>query len=78
MDLRIPGKDGVQAIRDILKEYPQARVIVISTYGGDEDIYRAIQAGACSYYLKHVDGEELIKAIRSVHVGGSPCCHPVG
>ena len=69
MDLRIPGLDGVKAISAILKESPQARIIVISTYGGDEDIFRAMQAGARGYYQKHVDGQELLNAIRAVHAG---------
>jgi two-component system NarL family response regulator len=69
MDLRIPGIDGVKAISAIMKDYPQARIIVISTYGGDEDIFRAMQAGARGYFLKHVEAQDLIDAIRAVHAG---------
>jgi DNA-binding NarL/FixJ family response regulator len=69
MDLRIPGVDGVAAILEIVRRYPEARIIVISTYGGEEDIFRAMQAGARGYYLKHVEGQELVAAIRAVHAG---------
>jgi two-component system NarL family response regulator len=69
MDLRIPGMDGIKAISAILGEFAQAKIIVISTYGGDEDIFRAMQAGARGYFLKHVDGQELLDAVRAVHAG---------
>ncbi len=72
MDLLMPGLDGVEAITEILKRYPQARIIVISGHGGDEDIFRAMQAGARAYYLKHVEGQELVAAIRAVHAGECP------
>jgi DNA-binding NarL/FixJ family response regulator len=54
MDLLIPGLDGVEVITEIIKSHPQARIIVISGHGGDEDIFRAMHAGARAYYLKHV------------------------
>jgi DNA-binding NarL/FixJ family response regulator len=69
MDLRLPGLDGIAAIAEIVRRHPEARIIVISTYGGEEDVFRAIEAGARGYYLKHVDGKELVAAIRSVHAG---------
>lgn len=69
MDLRIPGLNGLEAIAAIIEEFPRARIIVLSTYGGDEDIFRAFQAGARGYFLKDVKGPELINAIRSVHAG---------
>ncbi len=72
LDLRLPGLDGVKAIGEIIKKSPQARIIVISTYGGDEDIFRAIQAGARTYFMKHVDGQELVNGIRAVHAGECP------
>jgi len=72
LDLRLPGLDGVKAIGEIIKKFPEARIIVISTYGGDEDIFRAMQAGARTYYMKHVDGQELVNAIRAVHAGECP------
>ncbi len=69
LDLRMPKKNGVEAITDIKREFPQARVIVLTTFDGDEDIYRALQAGAKGYLLKDMFGEELIDAIRAVHSG---------
>lgn len=72
MDLRIPGLNGIDAIVTIIEKFPQARIIVLSTYGGDEDIFRALQAGARAYYLKDVKGQDLIEAIRSVHAGQRP------
>ncbi|MBN2368876.1 MAG: response regulator transcription factor [Vicinamibacteria bacterium] len=72
MDLLLPGIDGVQAISEIMKQQPAAKIIVVSAHGGDEDIYRAMQAGARAYYLKHVEGQELVAGIRAVHAGESP------
>jgi DNA-binding NarL/FixJ family response regulator len=71
MDLRMPNLGGAQATEAIRKEFPQARIIVLTTYDGDEDIYRAIQAGARGYLLKDMFGEELMEAIRAVHAGKS-------
>lgn len=69
MDLRMPQKGGVEAIAEIRREFPAARIIVLTTFDGDEDIYRALQAGAKGYLLKDMFGEELINAIQSVHAG---------
>jgi DNA-binding NarL/FixJ family response regulator len=69
MDLRMPKIGGVEAVTHIRSKYPQARIIVLTTFDGDEDIYRAIQAGAKGYLLKGMFGEELIDAIRAVHAG---------
>ena len=69
MDLRMPKKSGVDAIGEIRREEPNARIIVLTTFDGDEDIYRALQAGARGYLLKDMFGEELIEAIRTVHAG---------
>ena len=69
MDLRMPGVSGVEAITAIRREFPDARIIVLTTYDGDEDIYRSLQAGAQGYLLKDVFFEELEDAIRSVHAG---------
>lgn len=69
MDLRMPQMGGVEAIRAIRAEWPDARVIVLTTYDGDEDIYRALQAGAKGYLLKDTPREELLEAIRAVHAG---------
>ena len=69
MDLRIPGLNGLEAMSAIREKFPRARIIVLSTYGGDEDIFRAFQSGARAYFLKDVKGPDLMKAIRSVHAG---------
>jgi two-component system NarL family response regulator len=71
MDLRMPRMGGVDAIQRIRMETPNARFIVLTTYDGDEDIYRALQAGARAYLLKGMTFEELIATIRSVHAGKS-------
>lgn len=69
MDLRLPGMGGVEAIMAIRQEFPNARIIVLTTYDADEDIYRAIQSGAKSYLLKDTPDEELMATIRAVHSG---------
>jgi two-component system NarL family response regulator len=69
MDLRMPELGGVEAIVAIRKEFPEARLIVLTTYDGDEDIYRSLQAGAQGYLLKDMFFEELEDAIRKVHAG---------
>jgi len=69
IDLRMPVIGGVEAITAIRQNFPDARLIVLTTYDGDEDIYRSLQAGARGYLLKDVFFEELEAAIRSVHAG---------
>ena len=69
MDLRLPGMGGAEAVAKIRSEYPNARIIVLTTFDGDEDIYRALQAGARGYLLKGMFGDELLDAIRAVHAG---------
>ena len=69
MDLRLPGFSGVEAIIALRKEFPQCRVIVVTTYDADEDIYRAIQSGAQSYLLKDMPKKEIVSTIRAVHAG---------
>src|SRR5436189_1807549 len=69
MDLPMPGTDGVSAIYQIRAIDPKARIIVLTTYDGDEDIYRGMRAGAKSYLLKDVRREELFRCIREVHAG---------
>jgi DNA-binding NarL/FixJ family response regulator len=71
MDLRMPGMGGVETITAIREEFPDARVIVLTTFDGDEDIYRAIQAGARGYLLKGMSIDELVEAIQTVHRGRS-------
>jgi len=69
IDLRMPVMGGVEAIGAIRREFPTARIIVLTTYDGDEDIYRSLQAGAQGYLLKDVFFEELEEAIRRVDAG---------
>ncbi len=69
MDVRMPGMNGIEATATIRRESPRARIIVLTTYDGDEDIHRAFQAGAMSYLLKSTPGPELIRAIRAVYQG---------
>jgi two-component system NarL family response regulator len=69
MDVRIPGLNGIDAIGSIVAKFPNAHVIVLSTYGGDENIFRAFQAGAMAYFLKDIKGQDLVDAIRAVHAG---------
>jgi two-component system NarL family response regulator len=69
MDLRMPGVDGVNAIYQIRAVDPNARIIVLTTYDGDEDIYRGLRAGAKAYLLKDVRREDLFQCIREVHAG---------
>jgi DNA-binding NarL/FixJ family response regulator len=69
MDLRLPGMGGVEATMAIRKEFPEARIIVLTTFDADEDIYRAIQSGAKSYLLKDTPDDELASTIRAVHAG---------
>ncbi len=71
MDLRLPTLGGADAVRHIRREFPEARIIVLTTFDGDEDIYRALQAGARGYLLKGMFGDELMDAIRAVHAGKS-------
>jgi two-component system NarL family response regulator len=68
---------GVEAIAAIRKEFPDARLIVLTTYDGDEDIYRSLQAGAQGYLLKDMFFEELEEAIRKVHAGARRIPAPV-
>lgn len=69
MDLRMPVMDGVEAIRAIRGESHEAAIIVMTTYQGDEDIHRALKAGAQSYLLKGMPDVELLTAIANVHAG---------
>jgi len=71
VDLRLPKMSGVEVIQRVRAKHAQSRFIVLTTYDGDEDIYRALQAGARAYLLKGMTVEALISAIRSVHAGKS-------
>jgi DNA-binding NarL/FixJ family response regulator len=69
MDLQMPVVNGTEAILAIRKEFPDARIIVLTTYAGDVQAVRAIKAGASGYILKNMVRKELVEAIRTVHAG---------
>lgn len=69
MDLRMPDMSGTEATAAIRRTNPDARVLVLTTFDNDEDIYRALEAGAMGYLVKNTDGESLLAAIRAVHAG---------
>jgi two-component system, NarL family, response regulator len=72
MDLRLGPASGVDAIKAIRKENPDARIIVLTMYEGDEDIFRAHQAGASTYLLKDTLSSDLVRVVREVHAGERP------
>jgi DNA-binding NarL/FixJ family response regulator len=69
MDLRMPELDGIGAARAILGEFPAARIIALTSYDGDQEIYRALEAGVKGYLLKEMVHTEVLRAIRIVHAG---------
>ncbi len=69
MDLRLPDMNGIDAIIAIRKEFPDARIIVLTTFEGDAEIQRALEAGARAYLLKSMTPRELLDGIRQVHAG---------
>jgi DNA-binding NarL/FixJ family response regulator len=69
MDLRMPALDGVGTTRAILAEFPDARVLALTSYDGDQDIYRALEAGVRGYLLKETAHADVVHAIRTVHAG---------
>ena len=69
MDLKMPKLNGIHATRRIVQEHPQVKVLVLTTYDGDEWVFDAVRAGACGYLLKDSEGDEIVKAIRGVAAG---------
>jgi DNA-binding NarL/FixJ family response regulator len=69
MDLRLPGMNGIDATHSILAEFPGARIIILTTFSGDVEIQRALDAGARAYVLKHMPPSEFLDCIRQVHAG---------
>jgi DNA-binding NarL/FixJ family response regulator len=69
MDLRLPDLDGIAATKEIRLEFPAARIIALTSYDGDQEIYQALEAGARGYLLKEMVHTEVIHAIRTVHSG---------
>jgi two-component system, NarL family, response regulator len=72
VDLRMPVMDGLEAIRAIMASCPEARIVVLSTYQGDEQIFKALDAGARTYLLKDMLAAEVVRSIRDVHAGARP------
>ena len=72
MDLQLRGSSGVQAIRSILSEEPRARIVVLTMYSGEEDVFQALNAGAVAYLLKDAIPEDLVRVVRAVHAGKKP------
>ncbi len=71
MDIRMPGMDGVEATRRLRERWPNARVIILTTFDDDEYVFEGLRAGALGYLLKDVSGHELAEAIRTVAAGGA-------
>ncbi len=69
MDLRMPKLDGIEAVKRIRKDFPQANIIALTSFDGDQEIYRAIDAGVRGYLLKEMVHTEVLRAIRTVHGG---------
>jgi DNA-binding NarL/FixJ family response regulator len=69
MDVRLPGMNGADAVAAIVRDFPDARILMLSTHSGEEEIYRSLQAGARGYILKSAMREELLRAIREVREG---------
>jgi DNA-binding NarL/FixJ family response regulator len=69
MDLRMPDLNGIDALIAIRAEFPEARIIMLTTFEGDEEVRRALQAGACGYLLKSLPPKQLVQMIREVHSG---------
>jgi len=69
MDLRMPNMDGIEAARQIRAEFPEAKIIALTSFDGDQEIYRALEAGVRGYLLKEMVHTEVVRAIRLVHSG---------
>jgi len=70
MDLRLPGMSGTDCTAAMIREFPDASILMLSTHSGEEEIYRAMHAGARGYIVKSIIREELLRAVREVHRGG--------
>lgn len=72
MDIKLPGKSGIQCVAEIKKAIPEMQLIMVTVYEDSERIFRALNAGASGYIIKSSPPEQLINAIRDVHNGGAP------
>jgi len=75
LDLMMPNKTGIEAIQEIKEENPDARILVVTSFGEDENVFPAIKAGALGYLLKDSSPQELLSALREIH-RGEPSLHP--
>lgn len=71
MDIRMPGMDGVEATRRLCTHWPDARVIILTTFDDDANVFEGLRAGAVGYLLKDLSGQELANAVRTVYNGGA-------
>src|SRR6202011_1417807 len=71
MDVRLPGRSGIEACRDIRSAHPETRVLILTSYADDEALFSSIMAGASGFVLKQVRGADLVGAIREVAAGRS-------
>lgn len=78
LDLRMPVMNAIETMHAVFEEVPDAKIIVLSTYNGDEDIYQSLKSGAKAYLLKDSPREQLLESIRSVHAGNPSISPAVG
>jgi two-component system response regulator DevR len=69
MDIRLPGTSGIEACEEVIKQYPETRVVMLTSYAEDEMLFSAIRAGASGYILKQIGGEDLVRALEAVGRG---------
>jgi two-component system NarL family response regulator len=69
LDLKMPGMGGLEVVQTLCAAHPEARIVILTTYGGDEDIFRSLKAGAKGYLLKDAPRQQILEAIRTVHAG---------
>ena len=77
MDIAMPGLNGIEATQQILKSCPSVRVVILSMHSSTEHIFRALKAGAFGYLLKESAGKEVVKAVRTVHLGHRYLCRKI-